>query len=88
MGFDATAEYLLVISHAGRGLFSTTTWQRVARDTALAYPENGYGVGIGPIDGVRVPVTEMDFDTEIVSLKSPDGTISVEYESGAITVIS
>jgi hypothetical protein len=87
MGFDSRAKYLLVISHDGRGLFSTSTWERVARDYALAYPEDGHGIGIGPIDGIRVPVAEMDYDTEKVSLSSPDGSITVEYESGTITVL-
>src|SRR5689334_17529198 len=52
MGFDPSGEYLLTISHAGRGVFSTRTWERVARDSALAYPADGHGVGIGPIAGV------------------------------------
>ncbi len=86
MGFDSTGEYLLTISHAGRGVFSTRTWERVARDPALAYPENGRGVGIGPIAGVSVAVTEINYDTEELALISPDGSFSLEYDSGTITV--
>ena len=40
MGFDASGNYLLTISHAGRGVFSTRTWERVARDPELAYPKD------------------------------------------------
>lgn len=86
MGFDPSGEYLLTISHSGRGVFSTRTWERVARDPALAYPENGHGVGIGPIAGVLVPVTEMNYDTEDLALTSSDGSVSLEYDSGTITV--
>jgi hypothetical protein len=86
MGIDPTGEYLLTISHSGRGVFSTRTWERVARDTALAYPKDGRGIGIGPIAGVEVPVTEMNYDTEELALRSPDGSIVLEYESGTITV--
>jgi len=35
-GFDSAGEYLLTVSHSGRGVFSTATRERVARDTALA----------------------------------------------------
>lgn len=86
MGFASNGEYLLVISHSGRGLFSTRTWKRVARDSTEAYPTNGCGIGIGPIDGIQTPVAEMDFKTEKLSLRSPDGSITVEFESGTITL--
>ncbi len=86
MGFDPAGDYLLVISHSGRGVFSTRSWERVGRDPASAYPIAGYGVGIGPIDGVRVPVKQMPFDRERISLTGPNGSIIVEYESGTITV--
>jgi len=87
MGFDPTGEYLLTISHAGRGVFSTRTWERAARDPDLAYPEGGRAVGIGPIAGVSVAVTEINYETEELALTSADGRISVEYESGTITVV-
>jgi len=86
MGFDPSGEYLLAVSHSGRGVFSTRTWERVARDPALAYPEDGRAIGIGPIAGVSVPVTEMDYDNEQLSLRSPDGSVSLEYDSGTISV--
>ncbi len=86
-GFDPSGEYLLTISHSGRGVFSARTWERVARDSALAYPDKGLGVGIGPIEGVVVTVTELDYDTGKLALTSPDGSASLKYESGTITVL-
>jgi hypothetical protein len=85
-GFDPSGAYLLTITHSGRGVYSTRTWERVARETAVAYPENGIGVGIGPIDGQAIPVTEMDFDAGQMSLTSPDGRIVLDCESSGIGV--
>jgi hypothetical protein len=85
-GFNPSGEYLLTITHSGRGVFSTQTWERVARNTELAYPEAGVGVGIGPIDGQAIPVTAMDFDSGEMHLVSPDGRIFLECESSGITV--
>ncbi len=87
MGFDPSGEYLLTISHAGRGVYSTRTWERVARDPTLAYPENGNGTGIGPIAGVSVPVVEKDYNNEKLNLLSSDGKVSLSYDSGMITVL-
>ncbi len=86
MGFDATGTYLLTVSHSGRGVFSTETWERVARDYQLAYPEAGLARGIGPIDGVSVPVKEIDYDTGKLQFSSPDGTLSFEYADGTLTI--
>ena len=85
-GFDATGAYLLTITHSGRGVFSTSDWQRVARDYRLAYPEAGTGVGIGPIDGQTIPVTEMNFETGAMCLTSQDGKIVLNCESSHIAV--
>lgn len=85
-GFDSTGEYLLTISHAGRGVFCTATWERVARDSTLAYPTDGLAVGIGPIEGRSVPITEIDYDTGVLRFSSPDGSSNFEYESGTLTV--
>lgn len=86
MGFDPTGDFLLVISHTGRGVFSTKTWQRVARDEELAYPQSGRAIGIGPIEGMTIEMTEMDYDTEQLRVTTPDGLIKLDYESGTITV--
>jgi hypothetical protein len=85
VGFDINSSYLLAISHSGRGVFCTKTWVRVARDDQLAYPVGGFGVGIGPIDGVRIPVVELDSDTERQVLKSEIG-IELRCEGSGIEV--
>ena len=85
-GLDPTGAYLLTISHAGRGVFSTKSWERVARDPQLAYPEGGRGIGIGPIDGVSIPVNEIDYETENLTFSSPDGKLRFEYEEGTLTI--
>src|SRR5438270_11848300 len=59
VGFDPTARYLLTVSHSGRGVFDTVSWNRVARDVSIAYPENGVVEGIGPIAGQRIKVREL-----------------------------
>jgi hypothetical protein len=85
-GFDSSAAYLLAITHSGRGVFSTTTWGRVARNTELAYPQNGRGVGIGPIEGEIIPVAEMNYDTGTMNITSVDGRLVLECESSHIVV--
>jgi hypothetical protein len=88
IGFDPTSEYLLVISHSGLGVFSTSTWDRVARSTELAYPTNGYGTGIGPIAGQMIRVNEMDYEAGFMRVVSPDGRFVLECESSGIAVTS
>ncbi len=85
-GFDPTGAFLLTVSHAGRGVFSTTTWERIARDSTLAYPTNGCAIGIGPIEGLSIPITEIDYYTGILRFSGPSGFTSFEYESGTLTV--
>lgn len=85
-GFDPSGQYLLTVSHAGRGVFSIGSWQRVARDFELAYPENGHAIGIGPMEGMVVPIGELNYDTGQLHFASPDGKYSFEYEEGTITV--
>ena len=86
MGFDASGEYLLAITHSGHGVFFTKTWQRVARDSALAYPTHGNVVGIGPIDGQMILVEERDERRERIEMQSPDGRFHLVGESDGITV--
>src|SRR5262245_51905387 len=85
-GFTASCDYLLTISHNGRGVFSTATWDRIARDYQPAYPDNGVGIGIGPIEGQSVPVAELDHSTGMLLLASSDGHIHLRYEDGVIDV--
>ena len=86
MGFDATGKYLLTVTHSGRGVFSTETWERVARDTALAYPTDGKAVGIGPIDGQVIGVEERDERRDRIEMRSPDGRFHLVGEPDGITV--
>lgn len=85
-GFDSSGQYLLTVSHSGRGVFSVGSWQRVARDSELAYPEDGHAVGIGPMEGMVVPISEINYDTGQLHFVSPDGEYNFEYEGGTITV--
>jgi hypothetical protein len=87
VGLDATGAYLLVITHSGRGVFSTATWERVARDTVLAYPVGGVGVGIGPIAGQVIPVTEMNYETGEMQVAGPGGRFVLECDSSGIAVV-
>lgn len=86
MGFDATGKYLLTISHSGRGVFSTDSWERVARDVVLAYPSDGKALGFGPIEGVIVEVAERDERRSRIEMQSPDGRYHLAGESDGITI--
>jgi hypothetical protein len=85
-GCDPACAYMLTVSHSGRGVFSTTSWERVARDSQLAYPEGGRAIGIGPINGISIPVSEIDYKTGHLSFPSPDGKLRFEYEEGTLTI--
>jgi len=67
-------------------VFSTETWERVARDTAIAYPADGTAVGIGPIADQVVPVEERDERRDRIEMHSPDGRFHLIGESDGITV--
>ncbi len=86
MGFDATGRYLLTVTHSGRGVFSTKTWERIARDTAIAYPTDGTAIGIGPIADQVVRVEERDERRDRIEMRSPDGRFHLVGESDGITV--
>src|SRR5271157_2305766 len=87
VGFDPSGNFLLVITHSGRGVFSTRTWERLARSIELAYPEGGVGVGIGPIEGQAIPVTEMNYATGEMLVVGPGGRFVLECESSGIAVV-
>lgn len=88
VGFDSSRDYLLVITHSGRGVFSTNTWERIARSYELAYPEEGCGIGIGPIEGEVIPITEMNYEMGQMTVDDPLGRFVLECESSGIAVIS
>ena len=85
VGFSASGEHLLTVSHSGRGVFSTRTWERIARDGALAYPSNGVALGIGPIAGEPIPVVELTSERG-VGVSSPNGQVLLLCESDGIEV--
>ena len=86
-GFDTSGEYLLAVSHSGRGVFSTQTWERVSRDNEISYPENGVAIGIGPIEGQPIAVAEIDHQTGKLDLISRDQRFSLGYNEGMIEVV-
>lgn len=85
-GLDRTDAYLLTISHSGRSVFSTASWERLARDSELAYPEDGIAIGIGPIEGLRIPVAEIDYATGQLQFSSPDAKLNFFYQEGTLTI--
>jgi hypothetical protein len=86
MGFDATGKYLLTVTHSGRAVFYTGSWERVSRDTTLAYPTDGRAIGIGPIAGQVIGVRERDERRDGIEMQSPDGRFHLVGESDGITV--
>lgn len=86
MGFDRSGRFLLTVTHSGRGVFAVGTWERVARDPELAYPEGGTAIGIGPIDGEVICVEERDETREQINMTSPDGKFHLLGESDGITI--
>ena len=87
VGFTETAEYLLTVSHSGRGVFATDGWQRVARDSELAYPVEGRAIGIGPIAGDSIRVAELNSEHPI-NVLSPDGRYELHCESSGISIVN
>lgn len=85
VGVDSTGRYLLTVSHSGRGVFDTRTWQRVARDPALAYPVDGQVMGIGPLAGQEIVVKEIDYDTGTMT-EVVVGAFAISYGEGECTI--
>ena len=86
MGFDSSGEFLLTVTHSGRGVFAVGSWERVARDATLAYPDCGRAVGIGPIAGQIIEVQERDEHRNRITMLSPDRTLLLIGESDGITI--
>ena len=86
LGFDPTGEFMLIITHSGRGVFRVGTWERLARDVALAYPANGFGIGIGPIADLRIPVISLDYARGELNARTPDLAFKIHYAEGTITI--
>jgi hypothetical protein len=88
VGVDPTGRYLLIVSHAGRGVFDTSSWRRVGRSHDVVYPDGGYVEGVEPIAGARIAVSEIDYDTGVLDYVSPDRSWSLHYQEGTVTVES
>ena len=86
IGFDPTGEYMLTITHSGRGVYRVGAWERLARDIELAYPEAGIGAGIGPIADQKIPINELNYDTGVLELATPDGRYDIHYAEGTVTI--
>jgi hypothetical protein len=86
MGLDETGQYLLTVTHSGRGVFDTRTWERVARDAQLAYPTEHMAEGIGPLAGKRIGVAERDEEHERIVLQSRAGDFALIGQSDGIEV--
>ena len=86
IGFDAASRYVLTVSHSGRGVYDTRTWERVARDGERAYPEDGSVAGIGPLAGQLLTVTELNYETGELDVVSPDRAFRLFYTEGMVSV--
>ena len=87
VGVDPSGRYLLTVTHSGRGVFDTSTWQRVARDVELAYPVDGRAEGIGPLAGQTIPVKEIDYNTSTMT-DAVVGAFAISYGEGNVIVRS
>ncbi len=85
LAFARSERYLLVVTHSGRGVFDLDTGERIARDSAVLYPEHGAIVGIGPLSGELVPVASYDFENDL-TLSSESGRYRVVAYSSFIAV--
>lgn len=85
VGVDPSGRYLLTVSHAGRGVFDTSTWHRVARDIELAYPVDGHAIGIGPLAEQKIPVKEIDYNTSTL-VDAAVGRFVISYGEGDVVV--
>jgi len=86
MGFDPSGDFLLTVTHSGRGVFAVGNWERVARDATLVYPNGGRAIGIGPIAGQEIEVQERNEFQDLITLYSPDRRLLVTGESDGITI--
>jgi hypothetical protein len=83
-GFDSSGTFLLMVSHSDRGLYAIGTWERVARDYILAYPDQGKALGIGPLQDQTIAIVVTH--DELLRLSSPDGAYCLDYQEGTIAI--
>jgi hypothetical protein len=87
-GFEPSGRHLLTVSHSGRGVYLVDGWVRVARDSTIYYPEDEQALGIGPIEGLIIAVTEINHETGELHTTSPDGAFRLDYDSGLLYIAS
>ncbi|MCB1213919.1 MAG: hypothetical protein KDK66_00450 [Deltaproteobacteria bacterium] len=67
IGFTSDAQYLLVVSHDGRGLFDVNSGERAARDSNDENRNEWYreseADGIGSVQGIPISIFGIDFPT-------------------------
>ncbi len=85
IGVDSSSEWLIVVSHSGRGVFSLKTGERIARDPNSTYPNDGRIQGIGPISSQTILVKEEYSEKEII-LFSPNGRYKIVATSDHIEI--
>lgn len=83
-GFAPGTELLLVVSWQGSGVFDGATLAKVGRDRREPRHDGDLAIGIGPIEGVRVPV--MGIETALaLPRQTPDGwslgVLSPDYDA-------
>jgi hypothetical protein len=65
-------------------VFSTQTWERVARDTGVVHPDAGRCAGIGPLSGRSVAVQVRDETRPTIRLRC--GALELVGESDGVTI--
>lgn len=92
IGFSADERFVLVLGHAGRGLFDCQSGKRVARDNrddwSFLDDTTGLAQGIGPVEGQAVRVAGLmsgqALNDEVAGwrLSRADGGVAVEDGQG------
>ena len=85
IGFDESGEHMLTVSHSGRGVYSTRTWDRLARDNEVVYPEEGMVHGIGPVESKIISVAE-EYEGSELKVETPNQSHKLVYCEGTISV--
>ncbi|MEM1210007.1 MAG: hypothetical protein AAGI54_12140 [Planctomycetota bacterium] len=85
LGVDAEEQYLLTVSHNGLGVFRIDDWGLVCRSKTLAYPEDGFVMGIGPLQDRSIQVLERT-QSDTLELKLHRRGLYLFYEDGAIEI--
>ena len=90
MGFDSSGKFLLVVSHSGRGLYDTQTWEKIDRDYEIVYPKPDYLFvqGIGEINHQLIPVVDRLYLQNEMILMTWDGQYQLNGDSDGISIFN